>query len=302
MIIKNIQIKFWYEYVRNEVKKQNIANKNISAYQLEDMELSKYKRNRRIKDQLSNRWYRYKHGTNMPRAYFIEQVDKKVEGSASIINNPMWKILKILESKSSEDHFNELKKIDLLCFNKKTRKTISKNLTELKPYTNGIGRILAYRGSFESIAALILFIFQIKQQIIATKKIILNSKFNSKNHQIKKRLKEQLGRVIYYIHHTMLLIGMEYLDHPAFKLLEETYDFIFHHLLRNIPVTKDMFFSYKNIKNFTSYLLLIEDINILYLMKNNQSPLSRYNCILSHLFQFNISYTSMFLIEKKPFS
>lgn len=302
MSIKKIQIKFWYECVRNKLEAQNKSKKVITAYLLEGMQLAENSNNKIIKDNFSNRWYRYQHGLNMPRACFVHQIDQKISGSAAIINHPIWLILKKIEAKSSKDIFEELQKIDLKLFNKKTQQTILETPTILKVYTNGIGRILAQRDSLDSVAALILYVFQVKQQISITEKIILNLRFNSKERQEKKRLKSQLSKIIYYIHRTMLLLGMKYLDHSAFELLVDVYKFIFHYILQNIPISEDTFFSYNNITNFTNSLLFIKNIDILVFKYSDQSSLSRYSLILNNSLYFNIPSTYLFLTEKKPFS
>lgn len=219
MNIKNLQIKFWYHYIAYKIAKP--SNGKISAYQLENIHLTDHEKNTRIKNFGSNRWYRYKKGANMPNADLITRMELKVKGSSALIIHPFWDILKSLESPKNHNKLSI--HIDLARLDSTTQKTILTESNTLKDYTGSIGWHISQRDTFDSISALILFIFQIQEKIRSADQQMSILKFPSTIRKSKKILEEQLVKIVYHISRILLLLGMKYLHHPALPLLKEVY-------------------------------------------------------------------------------
>ncbi len=94
--VDQLSVALWYETIRHQTKFE-------STYQIEKYYEEKFGSNN-SSNYFRNKWRKYKLGLHTPRKELIEQIGNEIPESATIINHPLWPLLKNLDSAEKNSH------------------------------------------------------------------------------------------------------------------------------------------------------------------------------------------------------
>ena len=95
-VVDQLKVSFWYETIRHQTKFE-------STYQIEKYYEEKFGSNN-SSNYFRNKWRKYKLGLHTPRKELIEQIGNEIPESATIINHPLWHLLKNPDSVKENSH------------------------------------------------------------------------------------------------------------------------------------------------------------------------------------------------------